>query len=158
MADHGAIPGDAPAAADSISVRAELPHGTAPSQDVEMKDADADADSDADADADADGEEDEAVTVATQAQSVPATGDQDEDADADADMDEDAEGEPDDDDEEEDNGYNSSLDMLMMIENTANYLSTFREAEYVVPHPRRAPPTHSPVTSANTVVSIAAIK
>ncbi|KAH7018194.1 uncharacterized protein B0I36DRAFT_253584 [Microdochium trichocladiopsis] len=88
---------------------------------------DADAGSDADADADADGEEDESVAVATGASTQTGARDQDEanaDADGDEDGDEDAEGEPEDDD---DGGYNSSRDMLMIIENTANYLSTYRE-------------------------------
>ncbi|KAL7619975.1 hypothetical protein AAE478_010523 [Parahypoxylon ruwenzoriense] len=87
-------------------------------------DAEVDAEADAKADADADAEADD-------------------DADAEADVDAGAEGDADADGEPEEEQVSNRLnhDMLTVIENTANYLSTYKDADgyYVASHFQRIP-------------------
>lgn len=108
---------DAPdAQQDATVVKQEVP---VPAAEVPDTNADVDAEADLDADADADAEADEDPGV-------------DADADADGDVDMDVEGEEDaEGDFEDENGEPTGLssDMFTIIENTANYLSSYREPD-----------------------------
>ncbi|KAH8653335.1 hypothetical protein BX600DRAFT_470603 [Xylariales sp. PMI_506] len=122
--------GDATELQESIEAKApEAPRAdTAGSENItNMKDVDADGDIDADGDLDVDADADADADADVDAEP---NGDDDADADADADADGDFDADGDIEGDDEEDGQNGlSHDMLTIIENTANYLSSYREPD-----------------------------
>jgi hypothetical protein len=105
--------------------KVEAGTGTSASADADANtNEDADVDMDADADADVDAEADAEA-----------------DADADADVDVDAEGEPEGEPEDRPTPNRLDNDMLTVIENVANYLTTYKDSDgyYIASHFQRIP-------------------